>query len=107
MPTRNQACQHAPTNFHEAHLERLIIADQRSHDAEAVDKAVLQARKRVKMGEDRIGFPSDDKRPTMKANRAGTRGFRAPEVLFKCPDQTFGRLDVAAAGRSKGHMLRK
>lgn len=24
----------------------------------------------------------------MRANRAGTRGFRAPEVLLKCPDQT-------------------
>lgn len=30
-------------------------------------------------------------RPAMKANRAGTRGFRAPEVLLKCPDQTVGK----------------
>lgn len=28
----------------------------------------------------------------MRANRAGTRGFRAPEVLLKCPDQTVGEL---------------
>ena len=27
-------------------------------------------------------------RPAFKASRAGTRGFRAPEVLFKFPDQT-------------------
>lgn len=27
-------------------------------------------------------------RPSVRANRAGTRGFRAPEVLLKCPDQT-------------------
>ena len=33
-----------------------------------------------------------DKRPTIKANRAGTRGFRAPEVVLKCPDQTMGNL---------------
>lgn len=29
-------------------------------------------------------------RPHSKANRAGTRGFRAPEVLFKCGDQSGG-----------------
>lgn len=29
-------------------------------------------------------------RPNLRANRAGTRGFRAPEVLFKCMDQTIG-----------------
>jgi hypothetical protein len=34
--------------------------------------------------------PEHDKRPTIKANRAGTRGFRAPEVVLKCPDQTMG-----------------
>jgi len=28
--------------------------------------------------------------PGVRANRAGTRGFRAPEVLLKCPDQTVG-----------------
>lgn len=35
--------------------------------------------------------------PSVRANRAGTRGFRAPEVLFKCPDQTVG-LDIWSAG---------
>lgn len=29
-------------------------------------------------------------RPHSKANRAGTRGFRAPEVLLKCNEQTGG-----------------
>ena len=29
-------------------------------------------------------------RPSLRANRAGTRGFRAPEVLFKIPHQTTG-----------------
>lgn len=29
-------------------------------------------------------------RPVSKANRAGTRGFRAPEVLLKCNEQTGG-----------------
>lgn len=38
----------------------------------------------------RVGYlkPEQEKRPSIRANRAGTRGFRAPEVLFKCPDQT-------------------
>lgn len=30
-------------------------------------------------------------RSSVRANRAGTRGFRAPEVLLKCPDQTVGK----------------
>ncbi|KAM0788031.1 hypothetical protein ACM66B_006230 [Microbotryomycetes sp. NB124-2] len=45
----------------------------------------------------RAGYLKDDKRPSVRANRAGTRGFRAPEVLLKCPDQTVA-LDVWSAG---------
>ncbi|KAI9722845.1 MAG: hypothetical protein M1828_004411 [Chrysothrix sp. TS-e1954] len=43
------------------------------------------------------GFPKADQRPSLRANRAGTRGFRAPEVLFKCTAQTT-KLDIWAAG---------
>jgi hypothetical protein len=32
------------------------------------------------------------RRVVSKANRAGTRGFRAPEVLLKCGAQTGGAL---------------
>lgn len=45
-------------------------------------------------GCERVGFKKDDTRPGAKANRAGTRGFRAPEVLLKCPDQTGGKLMI-------------
>lgn len=38
-----------------------------------------------------VGYIADDKRPGIRANRAGTRGFRAPEVLLKCQDQTTGK----------------
>lgn len=40
----------------------------------------------------RVGYlkPEYEKRGQIRANRAGTRGFRAPEVLLKCPDQTVG-----------------
>ncbi|KAG5650090.1 hypothetical protein H0H81_000808, partial [Sphagnurus paluster] len=44
-----------------------------------------------------VGYPEKDTRPVTKANRAGTRGFRAPEVLLKCSAQS-GAIDVWAAG---------
>lgn len=43
------------------------------------------------------GYPKDDTRPGRRANRAGTRGFRAPEVLFKCTNQST-KIDIWAAG---------
>lgn len=43
------------------------------------------------------GYPKSDTRPSRRANRAGTRGFRAPEVLFKCTEQT-GAIDIWSAG---------
>ena len=43
------------------------------------------------------GYPKGDTRPSRRANRAGTRGFRAPEVLFKCTEQTT-KIDVWSAG---------
>ncbi|EFR02811.1 CDC7 protein kinase [Nannizzia gypsea CBS 118893] len=43
------------------------------------------------------GYPRNDSRPSRRANRAGTRGFRAPEVLFKCPNQTT-KIDVWSVG---------
>ena len=43
------------------------------------------------------GYPRSDTRPSRRANRAGTRGFRAPEVLLKCTSQTTA-IDVWSAG---------
>lgn len=43
------------------------------------------------------GYPKNDSRPSRRANRAGTRGFRAPEVLFKCTAQTTA-IDIWSAG---------
>ncbi len=37
-----------------------------------------------------------DRRPQIRANRAGTRGFRAPEVVLKCPDQTMGKCEQSS-----------
>ncbi|KAF5101400.1 hypothetical protein D0Z00_000879 [Geotrichum galactomycetum] len=43
------------------------------------------------------GHPKNDSRPGRRSNRAGTRGFRAPEVLLKCPDQST-KIDTWSAG---------
>jgi cell division control protein 7 len=43
------------------------------------------------------GYLKNDTRPSRRANRAGTRGFRAPEVLFKCTAQTT-KIDIWSAG---------
>ena len=43
------------------------------------------------------GYPKNDSRPSRRANRAGTRGFRAPEVLFKCTEQTT-KIDIWSVG---------
>lgn len=43
------------------------------------------------------GYLKDDQRPGRRANRAGTRGFRAPEVLLKCNNQTKS-IDIWSAG---------
>jgi cell division control protein 7 len=42
-------------------------------------------------------YPRTDARPSRRANRAGTRGFRAPEVLLKCTMQTCS-IDIWSAG---------
>jgi len=42
-------------------------------------------------------YPKEDLRHSKRANRAGTRGFRAPEVLLKCTAQSC-RLDVWSCG---------
>lgn len=46
---------------------------------------------------ERVGYLVYDARQGVRANRAGTRGFRAPEVLFKCQDQTVA-IDIWSAG---------
>ncbi|KAL8701917.1 MAG: hypothetical protein Q9224_000271 [Gallowayella concinna] len=43
------------------------------------------------------GYPKNDQRQSRRANRAGTRGFRAPEVLLKCTAQTT-KIDIWSAG---------
>lgn len=58
---------------------------------ETLREARRDARARKAMPAERVGYPADDHRPVSKANRAGTRGFRAPEVLLKCDNQSGGQ----------------
>lgn len=92
QPPRRAMCQHEPATRAHLHGQRT-----KTSDTVAVEQAVYDARKRSKAGEGKIGFRQEDSRPAVKTNRAGTRGFRAPEVLLKCPDQTVA-IDVWSAG---------
>ncbi|AMD19086.1 HBR185Cp [Eremothecium sinecaudum] len=44
-----------------------------------------------------VGYPKNETRRSKRANRAGTRGFRAPEVLMKCSQQTT-KIDIWSVG---------
>ncbi|KAG9190190.1 Cell cycle serine/threonine-protein kinase [Alternaria panax] len=48
-------------------------------------------------GQTTSAYPKNDTRNSRRANRAGTRGFRAPEVLLKCTQQTVS-IDVWSVG---------
>ncbi|GAA6030176.1 hypothetical protein JCM8097_009299 [Rhodosporidiobolus ruineniae] len=71
---------------------------QRMTDRQAFTRswrpALEVARQKAKQ---KPGVLKEDRRPSVRANRAGTRGFRAPEVLLKCPDQTVA-LDIWSVG---------
>jgi cell division control protein 7 len=82
-------CQHRPATVDTPHGQRVKTAYTKK-----VEQAVYDARKRALAGEGKVGFLNDEKRMPVRTNRAGTRGFRAPEVLLKCPDQTMGELVV-------------
>ncbi|KAI0832794.1 kinase-like protein [Trametes gibbosa] len=66
-------------------------------DIDHIKRMQKEGRLRSAGHSDKVGYPEKDTRPHSKANRAGTRGFRAPEVLLKCGEQT-GAIDVWSAG---------
>ncbi|KAL5529942.1 CDC7 [Sanghuangporus sanghuang] len=95
-------------DFDAKHGQCLHTAPSRQHlhgakksskliDTNLVKAAQREARQKSAWSSDRVGYPEKDMRPHSKANRAGTRGFRAPEVLFKCNEQT-GAIDIWSAG---------
>ncbi|KAL2185902.1 kinase-like protein [Thermothelomyces heterothallicus CBS 203.75] len=64
------------------------------HDDPATRKTKLRP---LISSEKKGAYLREDTRPARRANRAGTRGFRAPEVLFKCTEQTT-KIDIWSAG---------
>ncbi|KAJ2376582.1 Cell division control protein 7 [Coemansia sp. RSA 2607] len=72
-------------------------AKYRSRHALQMDSSTAQRLFRSIDQKGRPGVPRRDTRPGLRANRAGTRGFRAPEVLLKVPRQTVA-IDIWSVG---------
>ncbi|KAG7447698.1 kinase-like protein [Guyanagaster necrorhizus] len=87
-------CLHLPASPSHPHGR---LRARNEYDSEHIKKMQREARAKNHWPSDRVGYPQNDTRPNSKANRAGTRGFRAPEVLLKCGNQS-GAIDVWSAG---------
>ncbi|KAF5364141.1 hypothetical protein D9756_000149 [Leucocoprinus leucothites] len=87
-------CLHTGWTKQHPHGLNRSLSDE---DKENVRKMQREARTKFTAPPEKVGYPDKDTRPVSKANRAGTRGFRAPEVLLKCSEQT-GAIDVWAVG---------
>lgn len=84
-------CLHDVFSEAEPHGRNRDVDPDLEHD---VKQAQREARAKSNMAADKVGYPDQDRRPLSKANRAGTRGFRAPEVLLKCGSQTGGKINL-------------
>ena len=89
-PHGEQCINHATQSAHLQPGGALARSDDKSYVARSAVGASMGP-------PDRVGYLRHDPRPSVRANRAGTRGFRAPEVLLKCPDQT-PAIDIWSAG---------
>jgi len=89
-PHGEQCINHATQSAHLQPGGALARSDDKSYVARSAAGASMGP-------PDRVGYLRHDPRPSVRANRAGTRGFRAPEVLLKCPDQT-PAIDIWSAG---------
>ncbi|KAF7775683.1 hypothetical protein Agabi119p4_4076 [Agaricus bisporus var. burnettii] len=87
-------CLHSGWSEQSPHGHNKCLSDE---EKENIRKLQKDARNKCLGPTEKVGYPEKDARPISKANRAGTRGFRAPEVLFKCNEQT-GAIDVWAVG---------
>src|SRR6266545_5799877 len=80
-------CLHSPPSLEYPHGKNCSVDDTKRLQVKTAQK---EARAKSAMPAEKVGYPENDRRPVSKANRAGTRGFRAPEVLLKCHCQTGG-----------------
>ncbi|VDB89994.1 unnamed protein product [Peniophora sp. CBMAI 1063] len=93
-PGAHGQCLHTPAIKQYPHGR---IRRHEELDSQSIRYKQREARQRQDVRSDTVGYLEKDPRPHSRANRAGTRGFRAPEVLLKCGDQT-GAIDVWSAG---------
>ncbi|KAJ3719257.1 kinase-like domain-containing protein [Lentinula raphanica] len=87
-------CLHTPPTAEYPHG---MSKSRREYDVNNYKQMNREAKAKSAKPSEEVGYLEKDTRPFSKANRAGTRGFRPPEVLLKCGDQT-GAVDVWAAG---------
>jgi cell division control protein 7 len=80
-------------DFGLAETEELKVVDDPNHH----NFCPCSSEQEYRIEESIRGYPKNDERLGRRANRAGTRGFRAPEVLLKCPHQTT-KIDIWSAG---------
>ncbi|RUS19993.1 kinase-like domain-containing protein, partial [Endogone sp. FLAS-F59071] len=87
-----------PPEQHQRKVRKSMNADKENYQSgkEGVNSAVKHAGGLLPQ-EGPVGYKKNDSRPMVRANRAGTRGFRAPEVLFKVVNQTVA-IDIWSAG---------
>ncbi|KAK4498479.1 hypothetical protein PRZ48_011137 [Zasmidium cellare] len=71
--------------------------EQQKKEENSIYAASYTAAARAGQQMPRPSYPKEDQRSSRRANRAGTRGFRAPEVLLKCTAQTC-LIDVWSCG---------
>ena len=93
-------CSKSPLD-RELHLDAVlhdtVNLDEHHHGVNSLHHSPTNGNMAGAMGTTTPYFPRDDPRPSKRANRAGTRGFRAPEVLLKCTAQTVS-IDIWSAG---------
>ncbi|KIM36088.1 hypothetical protein M413DRAFT_427965 [Hebeloma cylindrosporum] len=87
-------CLHSPRTEQDPHGKNVPLEETQTNH---IKQAQRLARNKSGLPSEKVGYLEQDRRPVNKANRAGTRGFRAPEVLLKCTAQT-GAIDVWSAG---------
>lgn len=84
------------TDYH--HCACCLDSPERNHKIHSsVYASTIKAAQAAGQPIPRPSYPANDQRSSRRANRAGTRGFRAPEVLLKCTAQTV-LIDVWSCG---------
>ncbi|KAF7720907.1 hypothetical protein EC973_005782 [Apophysomyces ossiformis] len=74
-------------------IERIPSQDAKTHKSHNSNKAKIGPEN----NDERNCYLANDNRKSIRANRAGTRGFRAPEVLFRVVQQS-SAIDIWSVG---------